>query len=191
VRHLDVFARFQAAMSTLAAAAGGEAGLLALLQAGAGSSPSPAMQVRPAVVLYYKTFSCTLMYVIYTMLMLVMWVTAVERWVVLGCCCSAPAPCVPIAQERSSRLRGKSKRKKTTGFGALVLSQNTVWHAVDRWLQKIKMDQAGCELASLPRTHGTQGADSNAGATESALHPPYPGPFGHDLTVMQMGRVFR
>jgi hypothetical protein len=45
VRHLDVFATFQTAMAALAAAAGGEAGLMALLQAGAGSSPSPAMQV--------------------------------------------------------------------------------------------------------------------------------------------------
>lgn len=46
MRHLDVFATFQAAMAALAAAAGGEAGLMALLQAGAGNSPSPAMQVR-------------------------------------------------------------------------------------------------------------------------------------------------
>jgi hypothetical protein len=45
VRHLDVFATFQNAMSTLAAAAGGEQGLMLLLQAGAGNSPSPAMQV--------------------------------------------------------------------------------------------------------------------------------------------------
>ncbi|WIA23852.1 hypothetical protein OEZ85_013510 [Tetradesmus obliquus] len=50
VRHLDVFATFQAAMAALAAAAGGEAGLMALLQAGAGNSPSPAMQeLQPLV----------------------------------------------------------------------------------------------------------------------------------------------
>ncbi|KAF6256865.1 hypothetical protein COO60DRAFT_62433 [Scenedesmus sp. NREL 46B-D3] len=50
VRHLDVFATFQTAVAALAAAAGGEAGLMALLQAGAGTPPSPAMrELQPLV----------------------------------------------------------------------------------------------------------------------------------------------
>jgi hypothetical protein len=66
---LDVFATFQAAMSTLAAAAGGEAGLMSLLQAGAGSSPSPAMQVRPAVGFYIIDLILTSMYLLLVLVM--------------------------------------------------------------------------------------------------------------------------
>jgi hypothetical protein len=70
VRHLDVFATFQNAMSMLAAAAGGEQGLMSLLQAGAGNSPSPAMQVCKLAVgnllcLLLACFYCCLLFDVY------------------------------------------------------------------------------------------------------------------------------